>query len=129
VPEIAIRLEDRDNAPIIFVEADDAVKPSASKAGGPERAGLRERVTEAGAAVGGQMATISAEAFNASLESIPQMGDVVLEKIKAMRQRPREVEVTMSFKIGAKGNIKMVEANGEAHLLVTFRWDTTMDAE
>lgn len=122
MPEIAIQLEDRDDAPIVLVEVAEDGALAAARSTGPERAGLGERVRAASTAVTGQMSTVAAEAFKESLEAIPHMGDLVLAKVKEMRERPSEVEVTMGFKIAAKGNIKMVEANGEAHLQITLKW-------
>jgi len=122
MPQIAIQLDDRADAPIVLVQVTEDDAPTTASTTGPERAGLGERVRATGAAVTEQMSTIAAEAFKESLEAIPHMGDLVLTKVKEMRERPREVEVTMAFKISAKGNLKMVEANGEAHLQVTLKW-------
>jgi hypothetical protein len=41
-----------------------------------------------------------------------------------MLRCPREVEVTMGFKLGTKGKIKLVEASAEVHFQVTIRWDS-----
>jgi exosome complex RNA-binding protein Csl4 len=122
MPEIAIQLEDCADSPIVLVQVAEEEAPEVLSATSPERAGLGERLRAAGTAVSEQMTTVAAEVFTESLEVIPHMGDLVLARVKEMREHPREVEVTMAFKISAKGNIKVVEANGEAHIQITLRW-------
>lgn len=65
----------------------------------------------------------ASQAFDASLDSVRQSANVLLEKLNGLSQKPDELEVTFGLKVsGELGQLVVAKGGADANYHVVLRW-------
>jgi hypothetical protein len=67
----------------------------------------------------------SAEALDAAMTTIQQMSDKVTAAVRAVAQKPSEVEIEFGLKFDVETGVLIAKTGVEAGLNVTLKWDLT----
>ena len=69
------------------------------------------------------------EALEKTLEGITPILESAITAIDRLERKPNECEINFGFTLGAKGNIKIVAAEGKANFNVKARWKRDRNSE
>jgi hypothetical protein len=73
--------------------------------------------------------TTTREAFAKTLEGITPALESAMTAINRLARKPDEFEINFGFTLGAKGDIKIVAAEGEANFNVRVLWKHDRNSE